>query len=149
MRHIPDWDRYFLSLLYWIADRSKDPDTQVGAAIVAPDKSILSTGYNSLPRGIKDVEARLVRPTKYQWIEHAERNAIYAATGRDLRKASIYSSLKPCMNCARGIVQTGIVEVVFDLSYQNSRESTQYTEEWKLVDELFAEAGVLMRGVKL
>lgn len=145
--NVPDWNQYFINLLPWIAKRSKDPDTQVGAIIVDTDNTILSTGYNSLPRGIRDVQERCVRPEKYFWMEHAERNAIYAATGRSLIGSKIYSSLMPCMDCARGIVQVGIRECVFVSAYQNERSATSsYVEDWKRVEDLFKEAGVKLWG---
>src|SRR6185295_4715100 len=77
MRSIPGWDQYYLDICKVVASRSKDPNTQIGCVIIGPNHEIRSTGYNSFPRGIRDdVPERLVRPTKYLWIEHAERNAI-------------------------------------------------------------------------
>jgi deoxycytidylate deaminase len=77
MREIPGWDQYYLDICKVVAARSKDPHTQIGCVIIGPNHEIRSTGYNSFPRGIRDdVPERLVRPTKYLWIEHAERNAI-------------------------------------------------------------------------
>ena len=76
MRTIPAWDQYYLEICKVVALRSKDPNTQIGCVIVGPNHEIRSTGYNSFPRGIRDdVPERLVRPAKYLWIEHAERNA--------------------------------------------------------------------------
>ena len=53
------------------------------------------------------------RPEKYDWIEHAERNAIYAAAreGRKLMGATMYLNKFPCVECARAIAQTGITEL--------------------------------------
>ena len=77
MRQIPTWDQYYLDICKVVATRSKDPNTQIGCVIIGPNHEIRSTGYNSFPRGIRDdVPERLVRPMKYLWIEHAERNAI-------------------------------------------------------------------------
>ena len=77
MPNIPGWDQYYLEICKVVALRSKDPNTQLGCVIVGPNHEIRSTGYNSFPRGIRDdVPERLVRPAKYLWIEHAERNAI-------------------------------------------------------------------------
>ena len=88
MRAIPSWDRYYLDICQAVAARSKDPNTQIGCVIVGPNHEIRSTGYNSFPRGIRDdVPERLVRPTKYLWIEHAERNAICNAARAALQMA--------------------------------------------------------------
>ena len=84
MRNIPGWDQYYLDICKVVAARSKDPNTQIGCVVVGPNHDIRSTGYNSFPRGIRDdVPQRLVRPTKYLWIEHAERNTV-----RDRRSAA-------------------------------------------------------------
>ncbi len=149
---VPDWDRYFLEICRVVASRSKDPNTQLGCVIVGPAREIRSTGYNSLPRRVKDdIPDRLQRPNKYLWIEHAERNAIYnaARAGTPLEHCTIYSELTPCMDCARAIVQAGIVQVVLDEERCAKYSSAQYNPHFLLVGELFAEAGVSMRSVRL
>ena len=50
--NVLDWDSTFMGIAKLIAMRSKDPNTQVGAVIVAKDKRILSLGYNGLPYGM-------------------------------------------------------------------------------------------------
>lgn len=110
-----DWKLYFLSIAEQVKLKSKDQNTQIGAVIVGEDNEILSTGYNSFPRGLDDNKnERQERPEKYFWFEHAERNAIYnaARVGTPLKNSSIYlTSGLPCMDCARGIVNSGIKKV--------------------------------------
>lgn len=113
--HALDWDTYFMSLAYLVAMKSKDPRTKVGAVIVGPDNEIRTTGYNSFPRGMQDdVPERQVSPAKHLFFEHAERNAIYNAArmGTSLKGCRIYLPFMPCSDCARGIVQAGLAEVV-------------------------------------
>ena len=43
-----------MSIAFLSAMRSKDPATQVGAAIVDPDNKIVAIGYNGFPRGCSD-----------------------------------------------------------------------------------------------
>lgn len=50
------WDDYFMALSFLSSMRSKDPNTQVGACIVSPDKRIVGIGYNGFPRGCSDEE---------------------------------------------------------------------------------------------
>ncbi len=150
MRNVPSWDEYYLSICEAVAARSKDPNTQVGCIIAGPAHEIRSTGYNSLPRGIRDdVPERFARPTKYLWMEHAERNAIYNAArcGTPLEGCTIYIALMPCMDCARAIVQAGIKEVVISGDRMNQYSSQQYNEHFGLVETLFQEAGVTVRRV--
>ena len=151
-RSVPSWDEYYLTICHHVASRSKDPNTQLGCVIVGPAHEIRSTGYNSLPRGIRDdVPERLQRPTKYLWMEHAERNAIYnaARAGTSTDGCSIYVEIMPCMDCARAIVQAGIQEVVISRQRMSQYSSAQYEEHFRNVETLFDEAGVSFRQVDL
>lgn len=107
-----NWTEYFLNIAEQVKLKSKDESTQIGAVIVGIDNEVLSTGYNSFPRGMDDSkQERQERPEKYFWFEHAERNAIYnaARVGTALKNSTIYlTSGAPCMDCARGIVNSGI-----------------------------------------
>ena len=133
-----------------MAARSKDPNTQVGCIIAGPSHEIRSTGYNSFPRGIRDdVPERHQRPTKYLWMEHAERNAICnaARVGTPLEGCTLYVELMPCMDCARAIVQAGIREVVVSAERMTQYSSDYYDQHFRLTEVLFAEAGVAVRRV--
>ena len=50
------WDEYFMGVSLLAAERSKDPNTQVGACIVDENQRIVSTGYNGFPYGCSDDE---------------------------------------------------------------------------------------------
>jgi dCMP deaminase len=110
-----DWINYFLGIAEQVKLKSKDESTQIGAVIVGKNKEILSTGYNSFPRGLNDnLKERQERPEKYFWIEHAERNAIYnaARVGTPIDNSEIYlTSGLPCCDCARAIINSGIKKV--------------------------------------
>jgi dCMP deaminase len=100
------------------AERSKDPSTQVGACIVSDDNRILSTGYNGFPKGCSDDEFPWNRDeklgeTKYNFVVHAELNAILNAGGKSLVGSRIFVSLFPCHECAKAIIQSGVKEVVY------------------------------------
>lgn len=124
------WIPYFLNIAEQIKLKSKDGSTQIGSVIVGEDNEILSTGYNSFPRGLDDnVPERHQRPEKYLWTEHSERNAIYnaARVGTSLKNATIYlTSGPPCMDCARGIINAGIKKV-----YCKSTCTTTNKEMWE------------------
>ncbi len=145
---VPGWDEYYLEICRMVGARSKDPNTKLGCIIVGPAREIRSTGYNSFPRGIRDdVPERLVRPTKYLWIEHAERNAIFNAArcGTPLEGCTLYVEIMPCMDCGRAIVQAGITSVVVSSARMAQYSSTYYDEHFRLVETLFEEAGVTWR----
>ena len=112
------WDEYFMGVALLAAQRSKDPSTQVGACIVDSSKRILSTGYNGFPHGCSDDDFPWNRDdakgeTKYQFVVHAELNAILNASGKNLQGSTVYVALFPCNECAKAIIQSGITEVVY------------------------------------
>ena len=112
------WDQYFMGIALLSAERSKDPNTQVGACIVDANNKILSVGYNGMPSGCNDDEmpwGRIGKPleNKYFFVCHAELNAILNAP-RSVQGCTIYVSLFPCNECAKAIIQCGIKEVIYD-----------------------------------
>ena len=123
-----NWDEYFLNIAEQVKLKSKDKSTQIGAVIVGRNKEIVSTGYNSFPRGIDDsVIERQLRPEKYFWFEHAERNAIYNAAliGASTEGCTMYLSCEiPCADCTRGIINSGIKEIVC------KRDRVTHQEKW-------------------
>ena len=112
------WDEYFMGVAILASQRSKDPSTQVGACIIDSDKRILSTGYNGFPQGCSDDEFPWNRDeaqgeTKYQYVVHAELNAILNASGKKLAGSTVYVGLFPCHECAKAIIQSGISEIIY------------------------------------
>ena len=95
------------------AKQSKDPNTKVGAIIVKDDR-LISSGWNGFARGVNDLHERWQRPTKYEFVVHAEANAICNAAkeGISTNGATMWVNLFPCLQCADLIIQSGINEVV-------------------------------------
>ncbi|MCK5624854.1 CMP deaminase [Candidatus Pacearchaeota archaeon] len=146
-RKIPNWDDYFMSMVYLVASKSKDERTHIGAIIVGENKEVVSLGYNSFPRGLNDnISKRQEKPEKDYWFEHAERNAIYNATliGTSLNGCKMYTNGIPCMDCARGIVQSGILEVIVDKKWNESNTGDDL-EHSKRTIQMFKETGVKLR----
>ncbi len=150
----PNWDQLYITMCYLVGMRSKDPHTHVGSVIVDGDNVLVSTGYNSLPRGINiDSEQKRVSREdgeKYFWVEHAERNAIYNAARRGtvLKGCKLYVPWTPCTDCARGIIQSGIAEVIIHQNGQDFYDKNtdgKWTASSRRVAEMFAEAGVKVR----
>ena len=112
------WDEYFMGVALLSAERSKDPNTQVGACIVSSDNKILSMGYNGFPIGCSDDEFPWNREgdpynNKYFYTTHSELNAILNYRGGSLDGAKLYVSLFPCNECAKAIIQAGIRTVIY------------------------------------
>ena len=112
------WDECLMRIARVIAERSKDPSTQAGAVVVDQHNIILGLGYNGFPRGIGsnalpwDREGKFL-DTKYAYVCHSEENAVYNANG-PVKGCKIYCTLFPCNECAKTLIQNGIVEVVFE-----------------------------------
>lgn len=143
-----DWDEYFIGLTYQVADKSKDKSTHVGAIIVGPDNEIRSTGYNSQPRGAQDnLDERHLRPEKYLWFEHAERNAIYNAArmGTALKGCKIYLNYLPCPDCMRGVIQSGITEVIIHKNFPGAETITNWNDQFERSNVMAHECGVKIR----
>lgn len=150
----PSWDEWFIKMMYLVASKSKDPKTKIGAILVR-DKRVISVGYNGLCIGVNDkVPERMVRPAKYMWFEHGERNAIYAAAryGIATDGTVLYTNGIPCTDCARAVIQAGVREVIVHKAYEDMSASAQRQKDpnsqWKGHNEvstaMFKEAGVLV-----
>lgn len=138
----PDWDSYFLAIALVVSSRSHDRETRHGAVITDIQHRIIGVGYNGYPRHGDDERLPSERPDKYDFMVHAELNAILnCRSSTDL--SAIYITGAPCPCCALAIIQAGIRSVVY-----GNRSSNMVTlvEQRKSVD-LFRRWGVLVRPV--
>lgn len=131
------WDKRFLDLACLVAAWSKDPVTQVGSVIVNERKQILGIGFNGFPRGVEDnPETYANRELKLLYVSHAERNALdNCLVDLFSQNATIYCTLFPCTDCAKGIIQRGIKRVV---SFYP--DSDRYMPE--ISKDMFKQAGI-------
>ena len=111
------WDEYFMSIALLSAQRSKDPNTQVGACIVNDKNKIVGIGYNGFPKGCSDDEFPWAKEgaflqTKYAYVCHAEMNAILNSNN-NIEGCRMYVALFPCNECAKIMIQSGIKELIY------------------------------------
>lgn len=92
-----------------VARKSPNRPRKVGAVIILADGHTQIEACNDFPKGVRDLEERHGEE-RLIWMEHAERNAIFAAVrqGLNTTDATIMSTYFPCADCARAIVQAGI-----------------------------------------
>lgn len=135
----------YLGVAQAVSEFSKDSSTKVGAVVIGPTGEGGPWGYNGAPRGCRADEPddpRGVRPEKYFWFSHAEANAIAnaARVGYPLVGTTLVVTHFPCMDCAKAIVQAGIVKVI------TPEPELSFWERWKehilRAKQLFAECGV-------
>ena len=127
------WDEYFMGLAHLSALRSKDPNTQVGAAIVDENHRVVSVGYNGMPKGCSDDDFPWAREggvlsTKYAFVVHAELNAILNSKC-PVSGCTIYVSLFPCNECAKAIIQSGIKKIVYECDKYADTENGQASKK--------------------
>lgn len=121
---------------------STDPKTQNGAILVSRMGEVVMAANTTPPIEIKP--ERLERPQKYLYIEHAERNAIYAAAKQGVRTdgATLYCPWFACADCARAIIQAGITRVVgHSIPWRQTPD--RWKESVKAADDMLAEAKIV------
>ena len=110
----------------------------------------MAQGYNGFPRGIADTDERYTdRNLKYKYVVHAEINVIYNAVynGTSLDGATLYVfGLPACSECAKGIIQVGIKEVIIDVG---GFDKPKWNDSFKVSEKLFEEAEVHIKYVDL
>jgi dCMP deaminase len=142
----PDWDEYFMSIAKVVAMRSNCMKRKV-AAIIVKDRRVVSTGYNGTPRGAKNCNEGGC-PRCNSMAEsgtaldeclccHGEENAITQAAyhGTSLKGSTLYTTFAPCLLCTKMIINSGIVEVVYNQDYPLNERALS----------LLNECGVLLR----
>jgi len=124
----PDWDEYFMGIAKVVALRSSCIKRKV-ASVLVKDKRIVSTGYNGTPRGVKNCnEGGCPRCNSFAksgskldecFCSHAEENAITQAAyhGVNIKGATLYTTFSPCLMCTKMIINSGLVEVVYNHDY--------------------------------
>lgn len=141
------WDEYFMGIALLSAERSKDPNTQVGSCIVNDENKIVSVGYNGAPTKFDDDIMPWAREgdfvnTKYAYVCHSELNAILNSQG-SVKGSRIYVALFPCNECAKAIIQSGIKEVIYLSDKYNGTDGNIVSKK------LFDECGVSYRQYEL
>ena len=118
MKKQKELDRRYLRMAKIWAENSYCQRRQVGALIVK-NKMIISDGYNGTPVGFENIcedeEGRT-----YPYVLHAEANAIskIAKSNNSSNGATMYVTTSPCIECAKLIIQAGIVRIVYSEDYR-------------------------------
>lgn len=132
-----NWVDYFSGLARYVASKSKDPSTQVGAVAVGADQEVLETGYNGLPRGVIDLGGRMQRPAKYLWTSHAEENLVATAARPRLKGTTVYVTHLCCSRCARMLINAGVKRVIC-----GDGTTSMPADEFEVAKQMFLEAEV-------
>lgn len=107
----PNWTNYFLGLAKVVSQRSHDIHTQHGCVITDCNHRILGVGYNGFPKGMDDTKLPTTRPEKYDWMIHAERNALSNCVIRP-DNGIAYVTGQSCNDCIKALWQEGVTKVI-------------------------------------
>ena len=131
----PSVDQYMMGIAEAVKARANCQGSRVGALLVLEGR-IVSTGYNGVPSNMKNCDQggceRCANPEQYPSgtgydvciCVHAEQNALLAAArfGIAVEGAMLYSTMRPCFNCSKELLQANVKGVV-------------YLEEWQPRDQ--------------
>lgn len=131
----PPWDMWGIDMAHAVAGRADCTRRAVGAVLMRPDHTVVSTGYNGgpskgpsclkgeCPRGLASVDEvpgyNQENPSSYDIgpgsciALHAEQNALLRASWDEMADAALYVTCKPCPGCIRMITGTHIHRVVW------------------------------------
>ncbi|MFO0703418.1 MAG: dCMP deaminase family protein [Patescibacteria group bacterium] len=135
---IPDWDKYFMSIAQVVKTRGNCLLKQVGVVLVK-DKRIIATGYNGTPAGVKNcldggcLRCSLKNKGKLKSGEqkgtclcvHAEVNSVIQSAywGTSTKGSKLYTTLHPCMLCAKELINAGVEELYYMEEDNGEKES--------------------------
>lgn len=140
----PNWTNYFLGLAKVVSQRSHDIQTQHGCVITDKNHRILSLGYNGFPRNLPDDVLPNIRPDKYPWMIHAERNALSNCTIRP-EDGIAYVTGQSCNDCIMALWQEGVRTVVMA---QNHGTHLFNEKEQKIFDTFVDLSGIKIEYVE-
>ncbi len=138
----PSWEAYFMEITGLVAQRSTCRRRRVGAVLVK-DKRILATGYNGAPSGLPhclDVgcmreDNNVPSGERHELCRglHAEQNVIIQAArhGISIRGSTLYCTTRPCVICAKMIINANIANVYYEQGYED-----------ELADQMLQEARI-------
>lgn len=124
-------------------DQSTCERNHVGC-VIARDRRIIATGFNGAPAGMAHCDHKLptfpripslagvsIQDDPYRWpplreggckvAVHAEANALAFAArhGMSTDGTDLYTTLSPCYECAKLVINAGISRVIYDRPYRD------------------------------
>ena len=120
-----DRDETLIRVAVVLSNRGTCLRAKVGA-IISKDGRIISTGYVGSPRGLPhctDVGCDISEYSGCVRTVHAEANAIAFAAryGISTEGAELHCTHSPCGQCAKLLINAGIVRIVYEMEYRDSK----------------------------
>ena len=118
----------FVTLTRFLAERTDDPKTGVGAVIVDKNRKVVGLGWNGFPT--KAVYGQFPRASdknksvpvkKYPYIIHAEQNALLMRNTKSITGGILFVTKIPCHECTPLLEMQGIKTVVLGTKRENNK----------------------------
>lgn len=125
-------DEYYMNIAMAVRKKANCMGRRVGAIIVK-DNRIISTGYNGTPEGMTNcLDGGCVRCRDKETYAasvgydvcicvHAEQNAVITAArfGNSIEDAIAYSTLRPCFDCSKTMLQAKVHTIYYMHDWQH------------------------------
>lgn len=131
-----------LKIAYTEAKKSTNPSTQNGAILVDEEGNIVLSAVNSFPDGIAESQERQIKPLRFKFSVHAERNVLYQAARLGIKTKGLIMICPwaTCSDCSQAIIQTGIRRLI--VHKQALDRSGRWKDDIELAFSMLREAGV-------
>ena len=139
-------DEYYMTIAIAVRKKANCLGRRVGAVIVKENR-IISTGYNGTPKGMTNcLDGDCVRRKNKETYAssvgydvcicvHAEQNALITAAGfgNSIEDAVIFSTLRPCFDCSKAMLQAKVQTIYYIHDWQHPIGTLQ--EQYLLVQD--------------
>jgi len=139
-------DEYYMGIAFAVREKANCTGRKVGAVLVKENR-IISTGYNGTPEGMTNcLDGGCERCRDKETYDssvgydvcicvHAEQNALITAArfGNSIEGSVIYSTLRPCFDCSKAMLQAKVYAVYYLHDWSHPIESLQ--KQYKMVQE--------------
>lgn len=129
-------NEYYMNIAMAVRKNANCKGRRVGAVLVR-DNRIIATGYNGTPEGITNcMDGGCVRCNERATYQasvgydvcicvHAEQNALISAArfGNAVEGAVMYSTLRPCFDCTKAMLQAKISAIYYLHDWQHPIEA--------------------------
>ena len=142
-----DIESFFMETAINLSKLSKCVSKQVGAVIIK-DYRIISMGYNGTPSKFHNCNEifdknNFEREKHHEWSNiyelHAEMNTVLfaARTGISIEGCTMYVTLRPCDQCLKNLIQSGIKKIYYLDEYDKVAKNNELLETTELIIKKF------------